>query len=105
MPAKNVVKFYIEGGIYHIYNRGVEKRMIFLDDLDRNVFIKYLKDALMSPPDSKDLLIDFTLKGATLKCIPRQTKNFHGKIELLAYCLMPNHIHLLLKQSTGRDIK
>jgi len=43
MPAKNTLKPYIAGGFYHIYNRGVEKREIFLDDQDRKIFLYYLK--------------------------------------------------------------
>lgn len=31
-------------------------------------------------------------------------KNFFGEINLLAYCLMPNHFHLLLNQSRARSI-
>jgi len=43
MPAKNTLKQYVPGGFYHIYNRGVEKRDIFLDDQDYRVFLNYLK--------------------------------------------------------------
>ncbi len=43
MPAKNSVKYYIADSIYHIYNRGVEKRKIFLDEQDSGVFLGYLK--------------------------------------------------------------
>ena len=31
-------------------------------------------------------------------------KNYHDQIDLLAYCLMPNHFHFLIKQSTDRGI-
>ena len=34
----------------------------------------------------------------------REPKNYSSQIELLAYCLMPNHFHLLIKQSSGRGI-
>ena len=50
MPARNAIKQYIENGYYHIYNRGVEKRRIFLDEQDYNVFLKYLKEYL-NPKD------------------------------------------------------
>ena len=43
MPAKNSIKTYIENGHYHIYNRGVEKRNIFLNEQDYRVFLSYLK--------------------------------------------------------------
>jgi putative transposase len=36
--------------------------------------------------------------------MPRPVKNFNNKIELLAYCLMPNHFHLLIKQFSKNDM-
>lgn len=98
MPRKNTIKTYLENGIYHVYNRGVEKRNIFMDDYDYKVFINILKTSLSPPPDQKTLHKTVTFKGSTFKGIPRQPKNFHQKIQLFAYCLMPNHFHFLLKQ-------
>ena len=46
MPAKNTVKFYLPNSNYHIYNRGVEKRIIFKDDQDYKVFLSYVKEYL-----------------------------------------------------------
>jgi len=31
MPSRNTLKQYVENGFYHLYNRGVEKREIFID--------------------------------------------------------------------------
>ena len=55
MPAKNSLKLYLENGIYHIYNRGVEKRKIFNEDQDYGVFLSYLKTYLL-PKNELDLL-------------------------------------------------
>ncbi len=104
MPAKNVVKTYVENGYYHIYNRGVEKRIIFQDDRDYKVFLRFLKEYLSPPPTLKNLRTSFTLQGSSFQSIPHQTKNYHQEIELLAYCLMPNHFHLLIHQKTARSI-
>ncbi|MEK7587987.1 MAG: hypothetical protein AAB457_04180, partial [Patescibacteria group bacterium] len=77
MPQKNTIKIYYENAFYHVYNRGVEKRNIFLNRDDHLAFFHLLKTAL-SPE-----------QGATL---PRnRRKKFHDKIDLMAYCLMPNH--------------
>ncbi len=46
MPAKNSVKQFIENGYYHMYNRSVEKRNIFLDEQDYSVFLGLLKKYL-----------------------------------------------------------
>lgn len=90
MPAKNSRKTYVENGYYHVYNRGVEKRHIYLDDQDYKVFLSYLK-LYLEPPN---------LQGQALKVAPsRHLKNYATDITLLAYCLMPNHFHLLIKQT------
>lgn len=105
MPAKNIIKTYIENGFYHIYNRGVEKRTIFQDEKDYKVFLSYLKSYLSPPPQRTDLLTPFTLKGSTFRGITRQPNNYHQQITLLAYCLMPNHFHLLIRQKSPTVIK
>lgn len=87
VPAKNSVKEFEENGYYHLYNRGVEKRRIFLDDQDYAVFFSYLKFYL-SPPD-----IDSEKVSPS-----RFLKNYFDCIDLLAYCLMPNHFHFLIRQ-------
>ena len=100
MPEKNSIKRYVEGGYYHIYNRGVNKRSIFKKKQDYKVFLNELKAALTPLPNPNDLKVTVTLQGGSFKGIPRQPKNFHEEITLLAYCLMPNHFHLLIKQLT-----
>ena len=102
VPAKNTVKFYLPNSIYHIYNRGVEKRIIFQDEQDYKVFLNYLKEYLSPLPDTESTKKEFTLKGQTFRGIPPQIKNFENEIKLLAFCLMFNHFHLLVKQ-TGKD--
>lgn len=101
MPQKNSRKEYGAGGYYHIYNRGVEKRKIFLDEQDYKVFLGYMKFYL----EQSDLQ-GLALKDMEGKAISpsRAPKNYHDQIDLLAYCLMPNHFHFLVKQTTDRAI-
>jgi len=98
MPARNIVKQYLENGYYHIYNRGVEKRDIFLDDQDYRVFLHLLKFYLSPPdPNNEHPLNKLSLTGFNpVRLRPLQT--LCKEIELLAFCLMPNHFHLLIKQ-------
>lgn len=105
MPSKNSIKTYVANGIYHVYNRGVEKRNIFLDDQDYKTFLSYIKASLTTPVDSSKLKINITFKGETFKGIPRQPKNFHGEIKLIAYCLMPNHFHFIIQQNSEHAMK
>jgi len=84
MPSRNRVKYYDAEAIYHVYNRGVNKRVIFKDEQDYSVFLNLLKRYLCVYP-TKDL------KG-------REYQHMYGDIELLAFCLMPNHFHMLIYQ-------
>ncbi|MDP3982693.1 MAG: transposase [bacterium] len=93
MPAKNRIRQYLADSSYHCYNRGVEKRQIFLDKQDYSVFLSYLKDYL-SPIDNGDIQ----------SRISNRVKNYSDDISLLAYCLMPNHYHLMLHQQTKNGI-
>lgn len=92
MPSKNTVKIYLENGYYHVYNRGVEKRKIFLDEQDCSVFLHYIR-MYLSP--IKELQDSIQLGTRTLRFIPL---NLSNEINLISFALMPNHIHLLLKQ-------
>ncbi|MDP3917881.1 MAG: transposase [Candidatus Woesebacteria bacterium] len=95
MPAKNIVKFYLPNSIYHIYNRGIEKRIIFQDEQDYKVFLNYLKEYLSDPASTPKL------QGRTLQL---RMKNYFDEIELLAFCLMPNHFHILIKQRDKNSV-
>jgi len=109
MPSRNILKPYLENGYYHIYNRGVEKRVIFTDKQDESVFLSYLKEYL-TPKDTDELtkvLVDpessVNQKAEAAKLI--RMNNFYNEIMLLAYCLMPNHFHFLVKQNRERSIE
>lgn len=84
MASRNRTKQYTEDSYYHVYNRGVEKRVIFIDDEDYRVFMNLLKRYLDQEPIKDN-------KG-------REYEWLHERLELLAFCLMPNHFHLLLYQ-------
>lgn len=110
MPSKNRIKTYVSDSYYHIYNRGVEKRTIFQDEKDYSVFLSCLK-LYLNPPEPVDRRFSIVLQGPSPTDTPiqiyapcRQPHNHNGKIELVAYCLMPNHFHLCVKQTDRRAI-
>lgn len=92
MPSRNIVREYEADAYYHVYNRGVEKRIIFVDDEDYTVFLGLLKKYLAG--DTKDANKQNRHKFSTVA----------GEVVLLAYCLMPNHVHLLFYQTTSDGI-
>jgi putative transposase len=95
MPSKNRIKSYVENGYYHLYNRGVEKRAIFLDQQDYVVFLHLLKLYLL--PLGKGI-------SSINPSIPRIKRTFDEDIELHTFCLMPNHFHLLVHQNNEKTI-
>lgn len=97
MPAKNIIKEYVENGYYHIYNRGVEKRNIFLDEQDCKVFLFYLKIYLSPIQKIEELIKENPLKIRIRRFVPL---NLSQELDLLSFALMPNHIHLQIKQYT-----
>ncbi len=85
MPSKNSLKQYVQDGYYHVYNRGNDKRLIFVDDQDYRVFLRLLKISLTIREE-----LDYE---EFIRIVNRAES-----VELIAYCLMPNHFHLILKQ-------
>ena len=82
---------FINDNYYHIYNRGTDKRQIFSDNADYVRFIHYLygfNDNKIIPNFSRDIE-----GGPASNIKPRDLL-----VEIVAFCLMPNHFHLILKQ-------
>ena len=88
---------FSEGEYYHIYNRGVEKREIFSDCADYHRFILLLDIFNQKKPMS---VRDFTEKFQ-----PRgETSGKESLVDIGAYCLMPNHFHILVKETRAGGI-
>ena len=62
----------VEGAVHHVWARGVDKRTIFVDDVDRRSYLDMLGRAV---------------RWAAWRC--------------LAYCLMNNHVHLIIEAPRG----
>src|SRR5689334_23384659 len=75
---------------YHIYNRGTEKRNIFMSKSDKDRFLALLYLANQSVP------ADLKLQGRTLLEIEEERKE-PPLVEIVSYCLMPNRFHLLVR--------
>lgn len=102
MPRRNTIRAYASENVYHIYNRGVEKRKIFLDEQDYAVFLHLLKYYL-SPINPNEPYPFMKFKNFSV-IRPRLLTNLEKQIDLIAYCLMPNHFHLILKQHSENGV-
>ena len=80
---------------YHIFNRGVEKRRIFYKRADYERFIKSLIIFNTDKPSWK--ASDMEKTGV----IPTDDEQL---VSLIAYCVNPNHFHLILKEKTKGGI-
>lgn len=100
-----------ENNAYHVYNRGVAKLPVFLGHDDYHDFQDILRYLLIGFPEvsqtssnsSNFVATQYSMKNfeklhlpITYKADPQSNGLFRQYIDLLAYCLMPNHFHLLL---------
>lgn len=96
------------GEIYHVFNRGVEKRNIFSRDIDYTRFLVVL--ALVNRESSRRLHLERIFKkygqhSELSKMLELEGVSKGGHLaEILAWCLMPNHFHLLLRQTKDDGI-
>lgn len=93
MPPKNRLKIYGEDVFYHAYNRGYNKQKIFRDSQDCKTFLYLFKKYL--DPEFREK--KYTPKGEEYFV---EANHVYNEVELVTYCLMPNHFHLLLYQKT-----
>lgn len=83
---------------YHLYNRGVDKRVVFMDTEDYERFVALLYMANTNIPVHISNYQGLTLiellaleRGETL-------------VDIGAYCLMPNHFHVLVREKVENGI-
>ncbi len=102
MPSRFIP--LVNGEFYHVYNRGTARQPVFLNKRDYQRFILTLSyyrflnlpvklSRLLQFPESQrnDLLAELEGKGKKL-------------VEIISFVLMPNHFHLLLKQTANGGI-
>lgn len=89
---------FVNGGIYHIFNKTIDRRKIFNDHeliqmfLNLCTYYRSLKSDISYSKYKRLPEFEKSIKLAELL----YEKYF--KIEILCYCTMPNHFHLLIKQ-------
>lgn len=84
---------------YHIYNRGVDKRDIFMDHNDLKRFVLSIKEFNVANPTGsiKDILKSRTdLDRLKDRNIPL--------VSIVCYCFNPNHFHFIIRQEVDGGI-
>ncbi len=84
--------------IYHIFNRGVDKRDIFSTDSDMDRFLMSMKYFNTKKPIQSIYLIEFQKNKDQLE------SGLNPLVEIISYCILPNHFHFILKQKVTGGI-
>lgn len=82
---------FAEGEFYHVYNRGNGKQKIFLDSRDYRKFLE-----LMYVANGTNSFVSRDLQNSNAYEFDRGNQ----QVAVGAYCLMPNHFHMLLTPLT-----
>ena len=75
MPSIKTITPIIGGQYYHIFNRGINKQLIFFEERNYDYFLNLMKIFLVN------------------------------YVDILGFCLLPNHFHLLLQQQVDNGIE
>lgn len=78
MPSRNTIREYDAPAFYHIYNRGAGGQSVFRDTQDKRKFLSLFERYLVDD----ELFDDYPTYP----------------VELVAFCIMGNHFHLILYQ-------
>ncbi len=84
---------------YHIYNRGVDKRDIFMNKNDLSRFILSIKEFNIANPIGS---IQLSLKTKT--DLDRLKNDGQVLVSIVCYCFNPNHFHFIIKQEIDGGI-
>ncbi|MEK7185881.1 MAG: transposase [Patescibacteria group bacterium] len=93
----------VESQIYHVFNRGVDHRPVFTDKREFKRAVDVIDYYRFATP-----LIKFSkfskLSSEEKNKIKLKIKNEAKLVDIFAFCLMPNHFHLLLRQTYENGI-
>lgn len=83
---------------YHVYNRGVDKRVIFNDPADYKRFLLLL---LVSNDTNSSTVVKM-LQNQSAEELANQPRN--PLVEIHSFCLLPNHYHMIISPKTDGGI-
>src|SRR3989338_1926632 len=96
MPSRRDI--FTNGGIYHVFNKTIDKRKIFENEFIAERFLSqvyYYRSIKANLRYSKFISLPDFEKAIKIKELEYQK---YFKVDVLCYSLMPNHFHLFLKQ-------
>lgn len=90
-------EIFVNGEFYHIYNRGNNKREVFLDRKDLQRFFQSMQEFNSEEPIGSLYLNSFK---------ENQHRNSTSRlVDFLCFCLNPNHYHFIIVQLVDKGIE
>ena len=89
---------------YHIYTRSVDDLLTFSNPINCQRFIDLMTYYAVDKPPTRFSYFKRWIQGATPEELSHYSKNITYIIKIHSYCLMPNHIHLLVSQLKDNGI-
>lgn len=96
-------EIFATGQYYHIFNRGIVRQPVFLTKKDYERFLLTLDFYRFSNPPVR-LSRFLQLPEEEREKIQKQVKEKNKLVKILCFSLLPNHYHLLLKQTQNIGI-
>ena len=95
---------FVNEEYYHIFNRGVDKRHVFIDGRDYIRFLLGMKEF-----NDENLTVSLRDRQLRIQKLSfgnsRSLASVKKIVGIIAYCLNPNHYHFILKQKTEKGIE
>lgn len=101
-------KEFFKNGYYHIFNRGTEKRKIFLDKEDYLRFCVSMDLLRYDRTDLMDRWRDYCKSKPNANLDEFRRSNLRNEkmlVKFVAYCLNPNHYHFELEQIEEKGVE
>jgi REP element-mobilizing transposase RayT len=98
------VKF-VNGEYYHILNRGVDKRDIFLDKTDLGRFFQSMREFNTLDPIGSIYEAQIRKKNNFGNQVSKDFRDDSKVVNFICYCINPNHYHFILRQLVDRGIE
>ena len=92
---------FVNGEHYHIFNRGVDKREIFMDQRDLDRFFQSMSEFNTLTPIGGIYAASFH-KNNLLRNLVSKAERL---VDFICYCLCPNHYHFIIRQLTDRGVE
>src|SRR3989339_2169838 len=100
MPYRKVI--FSEGQSYHVFNRSINKEVIFNNKREINRFFSLINFYRFKTNISFSEYC--SLNKENRKVIEKLNITSQARVEIYSFCLMPNHYHFLIKQLQPKGI-